>query len=514
MAQSNRMLLVIVFLSGMTVMAVEMAGARLLDPYFGNSLIVWASLIGLVMIYLSAGYFLGGRLADRWPDAGLLYRITIWASFVIGLIPFVARPILRFAALGMADYQAGLLAGSLLGILALFSIPIILLGCVSPFAIRLTMQEVASAGNTSGRIYALSTIGSIAGTFLPVLLLIPNIGTRATFVLISAWLLFPSLLGLLRHAGPKALTYFLLPIILAAIILWQGNQPIKNVENLIYETESAYNYIQVLDIDGTITLKLNEGEGVHSVYNPTETMTYATWDYFLMAPYFNNPPYAPAQVQSLCMIGLAAGTIPKLYTAAYGPIPIDGAEIDPKIIDVGRQYFAMNEPNLRAYAEDGRRFLERSSNTYDVIAIDAYRPPYIPFHLTTSEFFGETRRHLTPAGVVAINVARTASDSSLVDALAATMASVFPNVYVINEPLYGYDLGNAIVVATNQPTQISNFVNNVPALAGNPLLERIARRTLPYIEVAEATEPVFTDDKAPVEQVIHQLILHYAFGGS
>lgn len=510
----NRTLLLIVILSGMTTMAVEMAGSRLLDPYFGNSQIVWASLIGLIMLYLSAGYFLGGRLADRWPDAGLLYQMTLWASFVIGLIPFVARPILRFAATGMANYQTSLLAGSLLGVLVLFSIPIILLGCVSPFAIRLAMQQVSTAGNTSGRIYALSTVGSIAGTFLPVLLLIPNIGTRATFLLISACLLFPSLLALLRHAGPRSLIYLLMPIVLGAVVLWQGSRPIKEAANLIFELESAYNYIQVLDDDGAVILKLNEGEGVHSLYHPSETLTYATWDYFLVVPYFNNPPYAPAQVQSLCMIGLAAGTIPKLYTAAYGPIHIDGAELDPQIIEVGRQFFAMDEPNLQAHAIDGRRFLAGSDRVYDVIAVDAYRPPYIPFHLTTREFFEEARRHLAQDGVVAINVGRTATDDSLVDALAATLRSVFPSVYVINEPLYGYDLGNAIVVATNQPTDLSNFAGNMPGLADSPLLDDIARRTLPYIAVSDVIEPVFTDDRAPVEQLVHQLILRYALGGS
>jgi predicted membrane-bound spermidine synthase len=500
----------IVFLAGMTTMAVEMAGSRLLDPYFGNSLIVWASLIGLIMVYLSAGYYLGGKLADVRPHAATLYQLTLWASFAVGLIPFFARPILPLAAAGMAGYQAGLLAGALLAILALFAVPIIALGCVSPFAIRLVMREVTSAGNVSGRIYALSTVGSIVGTFLPVLVLIPTIGTRATFVLASAWLLFPSLAALLLQVGPKALLYLALPVVLAALIVWQGDRPIKETSNMIFETESAYNYIQVLDLDGTLALKLNEGEGIHSVYNPSETMTFATWDYFLVVPYFNNPPYGPEQVRSLCMIGLAAGTIPKLYTAAYGPIAIDGAEIDPAIIDVGRRFFAMTEPNLRAYAQDGRRFLTGADGSYDVIAIDAYRPPYIPFHLTTREFFEETRRHLTATGVVAINVARTSDDSRLVDALASTMAAVFPSVYLINEPLYGHDLGNSLVVATTQPTRLTNFADNLPLLGHSQLLHEVAQRTLPHIAPAPISGIVFTDDRAPVEQVVHQLILRYA----
>jgi len=465
------------------------------------------------MIYLAAGYFLGGWMADRWPRPALLYQLTTWGAFTVGVIPFVARPILRFAAVGLAGYQVGLLAGSLLGVLLLFSIPMVLLGCVSPFAIRLAMREVERAGHTSGRIYAISTIGSIFGTFLPVLVLIPNIGTRATFLLVSVLLLVPSLIGLVAHAGRRALPYLILPLALIGLVLWQGGAPIKDAENLIFETESAYNYIQVLDMDGTIALKLNEGEGIHSVYTPGEQMTYATWDYFLVVPFFNPPPYGPDQVDSLCMIGLAAGTIPKLYTQVFGPIPIDGAEIDPAIIEVGRRYFAMNEPNLHAYAEDGRRFLARTEARYDVIAIDAYRPPYIPFHLTTREFFEEARRHLTPEGVVAINVARTATDARLAEAMASTMSSVFPSVYIIYEPLYGDDLGNSIVVATNQPTCAENFTANMPLLAENPILHEVARRAAPTIQTARSTGIVFTDDKAPVEQVMHAIMFRYAFGG-
>ena len=506
------LLLLTVFLAGMTTMAVEMAGSRLLDPYFGSSLIVWASLIGLIMLYLAAGYFLGGRLADRWPHERIFYRLTAWAAFWVGLIPFAARPALRLAARAMAGYQAGLLAGSLLAVLMLFSAPIILLGCVSPFAIRLAMRDVERAGRTSGRIYTISTVGSLLGTFLPALALIPNIGTRATFFLTSFVLLIPSLVGLVLADRRRALLYLLLPIVLTACALWQGGAPIKETEHLIFETESAYNYIQVLDMDGVIALKLNEGEGIHSVYDPREVMTFATWDYFLIVPYFNPPPYGPERVGSLCMIGLAAGTIPKLYTAVYGPIPIDGAEIDPAIIEVGRRYFAMHEPNLNAVAEDGRRFLAQSQRQYDVIAIDAYRPPYIPFHLTTREFFEEVRRHLTPDGVAAINVMRTSTDTRLVDALASTMLTVFPSVFIIHEPLYGHDLGNSIVVATNQPAQVENFAANMPLLAGRPVLQEVARRAAPYIVPARFTGPVFTDDKAPVEQVVHSIIFRYALG--
>ena len=211
------------------------------------------------------------------------------------------------------------------------------------------------------------------------------------------------------------------------------------------------------------------------------------------------------------MIGLAGGTIPKQYTDVYGPIPIDGVELDSEIIEVGRQYFDMTEPNLNAIPQDGRYFLTHSSRRYDVIAVDAYRPPYIPFHLTTQEFFREVYDHLTDTGVLAVNVGRAGTDYDLVNVLASTAKSVFPNVYIIDSPDYGSDLGNSLVAATKQPTTPQNFAANV-ALMDNPYLSEVAELALPTLRPFSGPDIVFTDDKAPVEQVIHGLIVRFVLG--
>ena len=523
MSVKRVLLLLVVFVGGMTSLGVELAASRLLDPFFGNSIIIWAVLIGTVLIYLTVGYFIGGRWADRRPYAWVLYQITAWAAFLIGLAPFAARPVLLWSMRGFAEYSAGLLVGSLLGTVALFAVPMTLLGCVSPFAIRLAMQDatVESAGRVAGGLYALSTLGSILGTFLPVLVLIPTIGTRNTFFFFAFVLLGVSLLGLfwsVRGEGKprssvRALLYLLMPIVLVVLMLLVPAGVIKPVSQgeLLYETESEYNYIQVVKWGNETWLKLNEGEGIHSIYDPNSVLVGGIWDYFLIAPFFNNPPYTADQVQSLAVIGSAAGTEPKQYTAVYGPIPIDGAEIDPEIIRVGREYFDMNEPNLNAVAQDGRYFLANSPRKYDVVAIDAYRPPYIPFHLTTREFFELVRDHLTEDGVVAINVGRTRTDWSLVQALASTLKAVFPNVYTVDLSQPGYDLINVLVVATKQPTRLENLSANAELLS-HPLLQQVARDSLP--RAAEFTNPttVFTDDKAPVEQLVHGLILSFVAG--
>jgi predicted membrane-bound spermidine synthase len=507
------LMLLIVFLGGMTSLGVELSASRLLDPFFGNSLIIWAVLIGMVLIYLTVGYYIGGKWADRHPEQGILYQITAWAAFLIGLVPFVARPVLLWSVRGFAQYSAGILAGSLLGVVALFAVPITLLGCVSPFAIRLAVRDIESAGNVAGGLYALSTMGSIVGTFLPVLVLVPNIGTRNTFFLFSFVLLTLSLVGLFWTHKARALPYLLMPVVLVILILAVPGSIIKPVEygELLYETESSYNYIQVVQWGDEVWLKLNEGQGVHSIYDPESVLVGGIWDFFLIAPFFNNPPYTADQVGSLALIGSAAGTVAKEYTAVYGDIPIDGAEIDPEIIRVGREYFEMNEPNFRAVAQDGRYFLVNSPHTYDVIAIDAYRPPYIPFHLTSREFFRQCYEHLTENGVVAINVGRTRTDWSLVQVLASTLKAEFPNVYTVDLAQTGYDLINVLVVATKQPTRIENLSVNRDLMT-DPILRQVAQDSIPRAEEFAHPTVVFTDDKAPVEQVVHGLILSFVAG--
>ena len=503
MKSGRAYLLLTVFISGMTTLAVELSASRLLDPYFGNSNLIWANLIGLILIYLTAGYYLGGHLADRFPRPAFLYQIIAWAAFFVGLVPFAAKPLLGGISGELTTAHLDVLLGSFIGVLALFALPVTLLGCVSPFAIRLAVRDVGRAGNVAGGVYALSTLGSILGTFLPVLVLVPAVGTRATFLIFSGLLLLVALGGLFRAAPRLLVVYLLLPLLLLALILLLPGGAVKAAEGLIYETESAYNYIQVVDWDRRYLL-LNEGQGIHSVYDPDNLATNGTWDYFLIAPFFNPPPHTPDQVNSLCLIGLAAGTISKQYTAVFGQIPIDGIEIDPEIVRVGREYFDMTEPNLNAVVADGRAFLAHTTRRYDVVGIDAYRLPYIPWHLTTLEFFRQVREHLSDEGVVVINVGHTDSDWRLVEAMAATLSRVFPSVHVINVP----DTFNAIMVATLQPTEAANLEANLPGLTHPLLINTVQRAIANQRPVVPASTP-FTDDKAPVEYLTNLVVLRY-----
>lgn len=500
-------LLALVFVAGMTSMALEMCASRLLGPYFGTSLFVWANLIGLVLIYLSAGYFFGGRLADRYPSRRLLCALTAAAALATGVIPFISHPVLEWSGRGLDTANAGVFYGSLLAVILLFSVPVTLLGFVSPFAVRLSVDRVGTSGRSAGSLYALSTAGSIIGAYLPVLVLIPAWGVRRTLLAACVTLLAASLWGLrgrvrLGVTLPGAL--LLVPLVLPQLAPLGA---LKSTPGLIFEQESLYNYIQVVrEPDGTMELVLNEGHAIHSVYNPSQILTGWYWDYFLAAPYFNAGA-AAGRVRRVAVVGLAGGTIARQYTAVYGPVPIDGAEIDPAIVAAGQRYFAMTEPNLHVHVADGRAFLRASHEQYDVVAIDAFQQPYIPFQLTTKEFFEEIRAHLSPTGVVCLNTGHTRTDYRLVQAFVNTLHQVFPSVYTFNVP----DTFNTEVMATVSPTSLDTFRANLQQVAPGSLMSTVAAEVLPVAQAAqpEAGGIVFTDDRAPIEQLTDQLLLSY-----
>lgn len=508
----------VVFTSGMTTLAIELTASRLLGSVFGTSNLIWANVIGLMLLYLTVGYFIGGRWADRSPYARTLYRIIIWGAFLSAIIPLISRPVLSAAAAAVAGAQAGLALGSFASVIVLFAIPVTLLGTVSPFAIRLAVDDRQTAGSISGRIYAISTLGSLLGTFLPTLFIIPELGTFGTFLLFAGILYVVGWIGLWSIDRRAALLLLWMPVVIAvaALIVLNGAlRPPLPGATLLWDEESAYNYIQVQeDANGYRYLYLNEGQGIHSQWHPTEIMYARTWDFFLTAPYFNNPPFTPDQVESLLVVGLAAGTIPRQYSAVYGPIPIDGIEIDPEIVEAGSLFFDMNAdamPNLTVIVEDGRYALSQLDRQYTVIGIDAYRPPYIPWHLTTVEFFQEVRAHLTPDGVVTINVGRTDTDRRLVDALTATLLQVFPSVHALDVPLSF----NTILVATQGPTRPDNLAANL-ALMGpevTPLLRDTLALAADRLVPAVASSTIFTDDRAPVETMVDSLVINFLLSG-
>jgi spermidine synthase len=503
----------LVFVVGTGSLGAEIAAVRLLAPYFGASTIVWANTIGVVLVALSIGYWVGGRMADRNPTMRGLCLLALIAAGLLALVPFVADPMLDIAVDALDEISAGAFLGSLLGVLVLVAVPVLLLGAVSPYAIRLAVSTVEEAGTVAGRLYALSTAGSLVGTLLSALLLIPLVGTRRTF------LIFALAIALVAVAGLRPVRrWALAPAAIAALIALPVGTLKADTEGsgrVIHEAETEYQYARVIQYDdGTRTLELNEGQAQHSVCEaecdpgpggpkrPSSVLTGDVWDGHLVLPFAgrDDPP------RRIAILGNAAGTTSRAYEEFFPSTRVDGVEIDSELSDIGREYFDMNNPRLHLYHEDARPFLRRVDTRYDVISVDAYRQPYIPFYLTTVEFFESVRDRLAPGGILIVNAGHPEGQDDLEKVLTATIGEVFPNL--MRDPI---ESTNTLIVASERPLSAQHLRDATDDL---PIgLQGTALAAAGRLEAPLRGGDVYTDDKAPVEWLIDKSIVDYASGG-
>ncbi len=491
----NRFLYVLVFVVGTASLGAEIAAARLMAPFFGASTIVWANTIGVVLVSLSIGYWLGGKLGDRYPRLRELCLVVAAAAALLAVVPFAARPFFEVSTDALDEISAGAFVGSLVGVLFLIAIPVVLLGTCSPWAIRLAVPDVEHSGRTAGRLYAISTFGSLLGTMLAALVLIPFIGTQRTF------LAFAVALGLVAAAG-LGWRYLAVPAALAAVFAVPiGTVKATEGERVLWEGETEEQYIRVVEDedDGEIALELNEGQATHSLYVPGSYLTGDVWDGYLVAP-FAVRDSAPERI---AILGNAAGTTARAYGHYFPQTEVDGVEIDAKLTELGERYFDLENPNLQVFHEDARPWLEDSGGDYDVIMVDAYRQPYIPFYLATEEFFELVRDRLAPGGVVVVNAGHPEGNDDLEKVLGATMAEVFPTV--LRDPI---EDTNTLLIGSEAPGSAQQLADAVPGLPGE--LRVIAARESGNVEQRLPGGEVYTDDVAPVEWLIDRSILGYA----
>jgi len=490
-----RLLRALVFTVGVSTLGAEIAAARLMAPYFGASTIVWANTIATVLVALSIGYWLGGRLADRLPRLEPLARWVLVASVLLALVPLAADPFLNLSVSAFDEISVGAALGSLVGVLALVALPVLLLGAVSPWAIRLSVDRVEDAGRTAGSLYALSTVGSLLGTFLAALVLIPLIGTQRTFLLFAGAVALVAALALSRR-------HLLVPAAMATLVLVPtGATKPADGARILEERETADQYARVIELpDGERRLELNEGQAYHSTWRADTVLTGNVWDGYLSAPVsvLGRPP------ESLAILGNGAGTTVRAYGEFFPDTRIDGVEIDGELTELGRRWFGLSDrPGLALHTDDARPFLRRADRRWEAIFVDAYRQPYIPFYLTTREFFRLARDRLEPGGVVVVNAGHPENSTQLERMLSAGLRDSF--AHVARDPIT--DVNTLLIASDRRPSAEAVDAAIASEDAGlREVLEGTARRLEPALTGGE----VFTDDRAPVEWLIDRSIISYA----
>jgi spermidine synthase len=494
---AERLLLpALVFVVGAASLGVEIAAARLLAPYFGASTVVWENTIGVVLVALSAGYWFGGRYADRHPHLRGLCLLVLAASLLIAAVPFAARPLLGFSVDAFETVSVGGFAGSLLGVLVLVAVPVTLLGAAAPWAVRLAVGEMDRSGEVVGRLYAISTAGSLLGTMTSALLLIPLLGTQRTF------LVFALALALVAAAG-LGWRSSLVPAALAlAVAIPVGTIKAADTGRVLYEAETTHQYARVVERDdGSRALELNEGQAVHSLWRPGTYLTGDYWDGPLVLPSASRRP-PPGRI---AILGNAGGTVARAFGHFFPRTGVDAVEIDAELTELGERFLDLRNPRMRTFAEDARPWLESARGGYDAIVLDAYRQPYIPFYLATREFFELVRERLAPGGLAIVNVGHPEGGDELERVLGRTIAAAFPRVL-----RYPIEPTNTLLVAGDGKLSPARLRRNGEALP--PALRPLALAAAGELEPRLPGGEVFTDDRAPVEWLVDSSLLEYANG--
>ncbi len=493
------------FFCGMSVMAVELSISRLLAPTFGTSQIIWTVIIGLIMISLSIGNILGGRWADRNNNLNKLYMIIWGAAIWIGIIPFIGKYVILAVTGLLALFFSNdlLVTGTAISCLVLFSVPLIGLGMVSPYLVKLGVTDLENAGKTTGKIYAMNTIGSIIGTFLPTFVTIPYIGTNKTFLLFSLILnLICVSYFIIKKAKPAR---FIISSLLLLVLIFL---PISNSyafwKNCLVEDESLYNYLQVSEDDRAVYLSTNVAFGVQSVYRKDNKLSGLYYDYALMAPQFIKDFSADKNLD-LLILGNGTGTYAKQSKIYYGKVRTDAVEIDSKIVELSRKYFGATQDEATVYTTDGRTFLsDENCRQYDVIMVDAYHDITIPFHMTTREFFTKASQHLKPGGVIVLNInMKSKGDNPINQYLSQTVKSVMSRVYTCDID----GTTNLLLFASNDTDMLNNFIANTQKLGEAEPLKGVSNYVGKNLKEITLSKLVFTDDLAPVE-VLGQSLLN------
>ncbi|MGI8786244.1 MAG: fused MFS/spermidine synthase [Pyrinomonadaceae bacterium] len=491
MKLKNFILELTVFVCGALVMIYEIIGSRLLSPYIGASTYVWTSLIGVILAALSSGYWLGGKIADRRPDVKVLSLVVFLAGGLVSLTILFKDLFLSF----IAASSFGLEIKSLLAALLLFAPASVLFGFVTPYAVKLKISSIENAGATVGRLYALSTVGSIAGTFLAGFFLIPFVGSEKTLYLIGA-----SLIGLSITLAPFALTRFNLAILILFVTAISANET-KNYflreANDLHDVDTEYSRVQIFQTVEPKSKRMIRAIATDPFFIQSAMFLDSDELVFDYADYYNLLRHFKPDAREVLMIGGAGYSFPKEFVKKYASAKMSVVEIDPQMTEIAKKYFRLAEnPRLEIIHEDGRAFLNRAeANQYDAVLMDAFGSLFsVPFQLTTVEAVENINRTLKDDGVVIFNLggAIKGDASRFTQAELKTYKKVFPRVYLfkVNSDYADEQLQNLIIVAAKKK-------NDAPLTSDDAEISNLLQHL--YDKNIDLQPEILTDDLAPVE---------------
>ncbi len=521
---------VAVFVSGAALLSVEIAASRVVAPFFGNSLFVWGALIGVVLTGLALGYWLGGVLGDRFPSLWLLLAVIAAAATAVLAIPAIDGPVLRT----IVRWDPGPRADPLLAAVALFGVPSVLFATVSPIAVRLSADELSRLGRTAGRLFAISTAGSIAGTFATAFWLIPSLGTTELLGLIAATCFATVALvaGSLRLLAPAALALAAaVGAVLAANALAPAGGRLAGAEaqnwspvyrlrgeaagprasqegfRVRFTKDTQYHRLAVVDDADTRFLRFDSSFQSGMFLGRPYATRFAYTDFFELGL-----AYRP-ETRSVLFLGLGGGSAPKRIWRDFPEARSQVVELDPVVAQVARRWFALpRSPRLRVAVDDARIWIDRHDERFDLAVVDTFFSDGIPFHLTTREFVERLHSRLQPGGVVLVNVigALEGSQSKLLRSLYRTYREVFPTVVLHPVWLKGgqspTEVRNVILVATDGPAPSTEFLlerwHDIRARhpQAADLTAAIRGRWEQPVRVDDV--PTLTDDYAPTDALL------------
>ncbi|PLX26140.1 spermidine synthase [Candidatus Parcubacteria bacterium] len=485
----------VVFTSGAVVMVFEVVGSRVVSPYIGNSIFVWTSLIGIILGSLSLGYWLGGKLSDKKANVKTLSWIIFTSAILISFITLIKEPTLIFLQNIIGDFKLR----TVLSTITLFSLPSVFLGMVSPYAVKLKINSLETSGSTVGNLYAISTIGSIVGTFAAGFWLIPTLGTTKILLLISLTLILVSIL-LFTQKG-IILKIYMLTLIASSLLIINTVEAEKLSHNFI-DVDTSYSRVIIRDtIDHRTKKEIRrmsiDGNASSAMFLENDDLVFEYTKYYDLAKHFN------PNFKTSLLLGGAAFSYPKYYLREYADASMDVIEIDPKVTELAKKYFRLEEsPRLNIFHEDGRTFLNMTEKKYDVVFGDAFDSYYsLPYQLTTQEVIQKTYDILNDGGVTLVNIisAIEGDKGKFLRAQYATYKSIFPYVYIIPvaNPDDGSDIQNLMLVALKGDVPPSFESDDIET---NSRLNNVWQKEIPN------DMPILTDEYAPVDYYVYQLM--------